>query len=368
MTSINNVRSGVLAKSLWSAACGAMALVAMPAAAQNFPYNVNYPAGLASQGIAPDQGKAVAEIRADWELWKSRWVTGSGAANDSRRVLYDNDGPEKSSNPQDTNLNTVSEGLGYGVLMAVYLDDQNLFDRFYTYVQIHEKSDGLMGYKIEQNGNFLTSVNGNRVYGDASAADADADEDIAVALVFADAKWSTGNTGKTYLADAKNMINAIMDNDVDSKPDYVSPGSQPSYVLLGGDTRTPISFNPSYFAPAWYRIFQSVTADNRWSQVIDASYALEQKCANKDTGLEPKNCGLDGNAFPGQDHNYAYNAFRTPIREAIDHSWNSGETRGSVQVNAGFWASHYDPNGIPADPYASSAPSCDNPKIYTVRT
>ncbi len=32
------------------------------------PYNVNYLAGLASQGIAPDQGKAVAEIRADWNF------------------------------------------------------------------------------------------------------------------------------------------------------------------------------------------------------------------------------------------------------------------------------------------------------------
>ena len=100
-----------------AALLGACATVATaPASAQTFPYNVNYPYGLASQGIAPDQSAANAQTQSDWAIWKQRWVSSSGAGDYGLRVLFDAD-PDTGSSPGNTNDRTVSEGMGYAMLV-----------------------------------------------------------------------------------------------------------------------------------------------------------------------------------------------------------------------------------------------------------
>jgi len=83
----------------------------------------------------------------------------------------------------------VGGGPG-GLIAAVYLDDQSLFDNLWKYEQLWVQTDGLMNWEINPQG---TAASG-------TGAATDGDEDMAFALVMADKKWGgRGSLATTYL-------------------------------------------------------------------------------------------------------------------------------------------------------------------------
>ena len=60
---------------------------------------------------------------------------------------------------------TVSEGIAYGMLIAVMCDDQALFDGFWTYARCFLNKSGLMDWYI--------APDGARVLAPGAASDAD---------------------------------------------------------------------------------------------------------------------------------------------------------------------------------------------------
>ncbi|NOK57914.1 MAG: hypothetical protein GFH27_549287n218 [Chloroflexi bacterium AL-W] len=274
------------------------------ALAASFPYNAQYPHGLLS--VASDQSAANQAIRDAWSSWKSNYVTSSGAGG-YRRVV--------SSTGCGSN-DTVSEAIGYGMLLSVYLDDRSLFDDLWRYAKLHFNSNGLMGWCIDGNGNPVGSVGGN----DSAS---DADEDMAVALVFAHAKWGSGGA-INYNNDGRTLINNMWDHVVDPQ----------TFHFKNGDWDDgSADINPSYFAPAWYRIFASFTGNTGWNNVASKSYEIIGNINryNNGTGLVPENARLDGTRGSGS-YNYGYNAFRYCWRAATDYLW-FGTSRGRDDCN-----------------------------------
>ena len=102
---------------------------------------------------------------------------------------------------------------------------------------------------------------------DGCGAATDSDEDMAWALVMADRQWGgKGALDEDYLAYAKRHIDAIWKNEVEPYAPYVlKPGDR-----WGGSLIT----NPSYFAPAYYRLFAEVSGNPNWLKVIDSSYDI----------------------------------------------------------------------------------------------
>src|SRR5215510_14436263 len=124
--------------------------------------------------------------------WKNDTVVGAGTG--MRRVQRTPSDPVNMYTPA---MSTVSEGIAYGMLMAVYMatkDDQTLFDDLWRYSQAHLNGNGLMNWAISSGG--MTTGGG---------AATDADEDIAFALVMADKQWGSAGT-LNYLDLAKKQI------------------------------------------------------------------------------------------------------------------------------------------------------------------
>jgi len=71
--------------------------------------------------IADNQSEVTAMLKAEWEDWKSKRITSNGAGG-YKRVQRD----------ASTNYDTVSEGMGYGLLLAVCFNEQALFDDLYV--------------------------------------------------------------------------------------------------------------------------------------------------------------------------------------------------------------------------------------------
>jgi endo-1,4-beta-D-glucanase Y len=229
------------------------------------------------------------------------------------------------SDPQSTCLplnSTVSEGIAYGMLIAVYMDDQPVFDGLWKYSQKFLDSRGLMDWAVQASGQRGSSAAG------CLGAASDADEDMAFALVMADKQWGgKGTLDKSYLDYAKSQITNIWNNEVlDSK------------VLRAGDSwGTWDSLNISYFAPYYYRVFKAIDGGHAWDAVLLTSYdtikkALKDANGNTNNGLVPAWSNGEGNVGTNQPFHYQYDSCRTPFRVGQDFCLN-GDTRASDYVS-----------------------------------
>src|SRR5690606_27623200 len=161
--------------------------------------------------------------------------------------------------PDGVANSTVSEGIAYGMLIAVMMDEQALFDDFWRYAQCFLNSSGLMAWYI--------APNGEQVLGTGAATDAD--EDMAWALIMAHRQWGgRGACTEAYLDSARRLIDAIYTTEVDH-------GQWPDMLLPGDEWRGRDVFNPSYFAPNQFREFGELTGNrDGWGRVIDEGYRV----------------------------------------------------------------------------------------------
>jgi len=259
-------------------------------------------------------GKYLADM---YNKWKTTFVTGSGSSTRVQR-------PENSND-------TVSEGIGYGMLIAVAMGDKTLFDGLWSYSQAsgHLATGMLMTWDLSSGGGGI---------GTGSATDAD--EDMAFALIQAGKQW-----GGTYAATAKTMIGQIWSSDIDPTSNLPTGGSN-----YGNSTSNHVT-NPSYFAPAYYRVFATIdtTAGHNWSTVATNVYtaiaSIESKVGTP--GLIPawcsSNCTVVDTNGGADDKVYQYDAHRVAWRLGVDACWNSGSVPASGKTfltnNAAFFAS-----------------------------
>ncbi|MEI7542716.1 MAG: glycosyl hydrolase family 8, partial [bacterium] len=261
------------------------------------PVWVDYP-----NGIQLSTGSSMtSDLNTKWTTWKAKFTAVSGS-NGTRVV-----GPESPHNGR-----TVSEGQGYGLLMAVYMDDKTLFDQLWKYKLY---ICGLAGGKALMP--WKTSNDGTALAGDNNSA-TDGDTDMAWALIQASRRWGGTPTGQasTYAQYATAMLNNIysMDRKADNS---MGPGDN-----WDGNEY------PSYFSEGFYREFDTFEGGTRWAAVITVCnnhLAADRNTAN---GLTSETCDHSG---ARTDNTYSYNACRVPWRYAIDYIWH-GNTFADTQI------------------------------------
>lgn len=281
-------------------------------ATANFPFPQNRTPGNCS--LPADNSNA--DVVAAFEKWKAATVTEEGA-NGALRVK------RLASDPKLELGSTVSEGIAYGMLIAVYMDEQAMFDGFWKYSQQWLDEHGLMHWYINAAG---TEPKGN-------GAASDADEDIAWALIMADRQWGgSGSLDDTYLNLAKVQMDRVWEHEVlDGK------------LLKAGDTWGGWGdVNVSYFAPSYYRTFAQVSGNAGWLDVVQTTYdtlanSMREENGNSQNGLVPAWCTSDGepNNNVWQDGSapthYQYDSCRTPFRIGLDYCFFA-ETRAQEYV------------------------------------
>ncbi|MBR3670450.1 MAG: hypothetical protein IKN70_10665 [Fibrobacter sp.] len=224
----------------------------------------------------------------------------------------------KSETPGDA----VSEGVGYGMLVALYANDQTTFNKMW------EKASEIMW-----NGDYHDwhmSPDG-KIPMEGHGAATDAEEDIALALIFADklvsaGKWTAYTSpflNKTYAEQAQKLLNKMWDTQQILSSGIVAPGAG-----WGGD----YFVNPGYFSPAWYKVFEKFdqTDGNRWKTAVDKCYEIISKSPGYSMGMVPDwmtpqggwvgSEGLGYNAY-FESRAFFKDAIRILWRVAIDAIW-----------------------------------------------
>lgn len=281
-----------------------------------FPRNANYAYGIkASSPYASSD-----DVQASYTNWLSRYQEGTCGSEACARITFD-----------DATY-TVSEGIGYGMLIMVYMDNttnntQAKFDKLWTYYKANRNSNGVMNWKIQ---GFSNTCSGNNCNGAT-----DAEVDVALALMMAYKQW--GN--ESYLTDAKALIGKIYSTEV----------SNSNKGLLKPGDAWEAFYNPSYVSTAALEVFKNASTSD-WTTAVTANLNMIKANANSTSGLASDWCSASGSPVSGNSSiKFGYDAVRTPYRMALSYAWFGHSQAKAVNDQIANWAVTKSPiNGNPA--------------------
>lgn len=263
--------------------------------AQEYPYprNVKYSYGYMSSNITTNDSDA------EYQGWINEYYTECSA--DEARIDY--------------NGNTVSEGIGYGLIITAYAGDKTKFDKLWNYYAKRVTGNGVMHWEFSGCQTSPKQQNGAT----------DGDLDAAMGLLVAVHQWP----GSGYETKFESLANGIKSSE------FMDCGGliiqKPGDAWGGCDCS-----NPSYYAPGYYRAFAAYYEEKGdantagwWNKAADDSYIVLFKNQNASTGLVSAWTNSSGAAGPcggavgggGGADTYQYDACRTPWRIATDYLW-----------------------------------------------
>ena len=263
-----------------------------------FPHNVTYAHGIRPKGFSQKQMNA--DLTAMWQAWRKTYLLSAGAAPGELRVSLG--GPKGFA---------ISEGMGYGMLISVYLaapgnTGKADFDALYRYYKRHEKvakgiNYGLMAWRVGPD---------NKIADNWVAPDGDID--VAFALLVADRKW--GSAGEiNYHAAAVGVINSLMKWCI----------NKPSFTVSRGEFESGYTMS-SYHIVNYFPAFAAASGDDRWHQVTTASYAMFDYFykLNPAAALTPFTFMVKDYGFSKRGYSYSYDSSRVPWRVGVDYLWH----------------------------------------------
>ena len=322
---------------------------------QNYPFPNNY---LYPYGNIYTGTDVQSKIQGLYNAWKTTYYVegamtgGLQSGNPAARILYKKSGFDGSE--------TVSEGIGYGMLAAVYMDNannntQSMFNRLWTFYKGNMNSHGLMNSKVL---GFTAEVASGT---ENSYSNTGADIDVAQALLMAHKQW--GSAGAiNYITEARALIDSIYVHAVDANNILKSSDGFNGYA------------NPSNYITHAIDLFGKVEvvegwqATNRWNAVVSACYSLMKTSRNATTGLVPDWCETpSGNSISGiVDDTYQsyflYNAIRIPWRMAQAYAWYGHIDAKDVASKITMWAQvNYSDPSTTWDGYLLNGVAFNNP-------
>lgn len=217
---------------------------------------------------------------------------------------------------------TVSEGVGYGMMISVLMEDWDVFNGIWYYSKGYRESAygakrGLMPWLT-----FSFSWN----IPDKSSA-TDADLDIATSLIIAYKK--TGYKG--YLEDAKSLVNALWEHEINPENLLIYSGDTPMW-----HTADPV-YNLCYFSPVAIRLFAEIDPAHNWDGVLDAMYTYMKKVQDAGTGVFPDwsntaGVAVDPNNGSAAKTYWTFNkeSVRIPWRISWDYLWYQDERAADI--------------------------------------
>ena len=217
------------------------------------------------------------------------------------------------------NHDVRTEGMSYGLMIAVQFDRKDIFDRLWRWGKKYmQHQEGLLkGYFA-----WSCQTDGTR---NAQGPASDGELYYVTSLIFASNRWGN-STGINYLAEAQNILNCSMQK---IGMERVAPLINLEHQLI---TFTPDPFggrftDPSYHVPAFYEVWARWAEDGRsefWRACARKSREYLHKSIHPVTGLNPDYNNYDGTLLGSKrviGDAFRFDSWRVPMNIALDYSW-----------------------------------------------
>ena len=233
------------------------------------------------------------------------------------------------------NKDVRSEGMSYGMMIAVQLDKKAEFDALWNWSKtfMYQASPTHPAF-----GFFSWSMKIDGTPNSESPAP-DGEEYWVTALYFAAGRWGNGTGIYNYRAEADRLLDNIKNRPVIAGQTVRGPetdgpqfNAEHKMVRFTPNNLRPDHTDPSYHLPAFYELWArwGPVADRPfWAEAATVSRDFFQKVTNPTTGLAPNYANFDGTPVAGfgRGANFAADAWRTAANWSVDWSWWAADPR-----------------------------------------
>jgi len=263
-------------------------------------------------------GKSEAELDAKIDTaWRHFF-----AGDDTQRIYY----------PVGTDLAYIadlgsndvrSEGMSYGMMLAVQLDRKAEFDRLWRWAnKFMRHADG------PRRGYFAWHCKFDGTQLDPGSA-SDGEEWFAMALFFASHRWGNGGGILNYGAEAQAILRDMLHKQGTAEVTSIFNHQMKQVVFVPNPEASSFT-DPSYHLPAFYELWarwsDNPSDRNFWAEAANVSRAFFHKAAHPVTGLMPEYAHFNGSPFTGKvfgagKTDFRYDAWRTLANVGLDYAW-----------------------------------------------
>ncbi|MFA9456992.1 glycosyl hydrolase family 8 [Halalkalibacter sp. AB-rgal2] len=213
------------------------------------------------------------------------------------------------------NVDVRTEGMSYGMMMAVQMNDQAMFDKLWNWTMTYMYMDsgenaGYFAWSCKPDGTKLA-------YGPAP----DGEEYFAMALFFASHRWGDRTNPFNYGEQARKLLHDCVHKG-ENNDGY--PMWNPDNYLIKFIPNCEFT-DPSYHLPHFYELF-SLWANKEdrsfWKNAATASRHYLPKACHPITGLAPEYSFYDGkpNHIRGFGHFFS-DSYRVAANIGLDSEW-----------------------------------------------
>lgn len=252
------------------------------------------------------------------------------------RLFYGDDANERVYYPVGADMAYIkdvgngdvrTEGMSYGMMIAVQMGKKDEFDRLWRWAKKYMQYasgpwKGYFAWQCDESG---------KAKGKTPASDGE--EYFVTALFFAAGRWGSGKGILNYRAEADAILHAMLHTEDDNKG--VVDGAlnmfnlkekQVTFVPSGSAATFT---DPSYHLPAFYTLWSKWAKEDRkfWLDAADTSRKFFHRAVNPKTGLAPDYSKFDGTPTKAPwnpsntSDNFLFDAFRVAQNIAVDHAW-----------------------------------------------
>ncbi|ANQ52232.1 T9SS type A sorting domain-containing protein [Flammeovirga sp. MY04] len=252
-----------------------------------------------------------------------------------QQLFYGDDATERVYYPKgsdeayilDIDNNDVrSEGMSYGMMIAVQMNKQEEFDRMWKFAKTHmQHGPG------NREGYFRWIVDANGAELDPNTA-SDGEIYFITALYFASVRFGDRGGIYNYRAEADYILEHIMNKGwphnqiIGSVPNMFNEEKKVCFVPYAqASTYT----DPSYFLPSFYEVWGMMAKTNRqyWKDAAVVARDFFQAAAHPTTGLMPDYSNYDGSPTGGHKEDFVVDAWRCAMNVAMDYAWFKKDER-----------------------------------------
>jgi Endoglucanase Y len=237
---------------------------------------------------------------------------------DEEERIYFESGSDMGYMMDTGNNDARTEGMSYGMMMAVQMDRKDIFDRLWLFSKtyMYQESGKYQGYFA-----WSVSTDGKK---NAEGPAPDGEEYYAAALFFASNKWGDGAAPFDYSVQARDILkHCVHQHELVNGGD---PMWDPENYCIKFVPETPFS-DPSYHLPHFYEIFAKYADEEDrpfWEKAVQASREYIVKSCHPVTGMASEYAEFDGTPrmMFGKAGQYYSDAYRLVMNIALDAAWN----------------------------------------------
>ncbi len=217
------------------------------------------------------------------------------------------------------NHDVRTEGMSYGLMVAVQLNKKDVFDRLWRWTKKYMQHQG-----GSRDAYFAWSVKPKTGEHNSEGSASDGELYFITDLLFASNRWGN-DAGINYYAEARRILDAMWSkNGIERNTNVINV--EQKKITFVPDSSGYNWTDPSYFLPAFFEVWAEYAEDGHeqfYRDCADSARAFLHRACSPQTGLN-----ADATEFSGAPRHFGpfhssfrFDSWRVPMNIAMDYSW-----------------------------------------------